>query len=179
MCESAWGTQGCGQHSTPVWSRTMPRRRICVVPARLCAAAAGGLCGVPRRHAFQAVLPSPRKCARGPVEHRHRALEDAPNIEMAKESFRQSLRSPSGPAQGLRCLSRRLRCSSRIYEQALTLRKQLLELGEPTSDWCFTTWRCCRKRGAGAPPDAVRYYRQALAISLAFPRPCFNPGPSP
>jgi tetratricopeptide (TPR) repeat protein len=94
------------------------------------------------------------------------------NIEMAREAFRQSLGSSAKPA-ALRYLAA-IALAQQDYEQALALHHQLLELDAQDSGLLYNIALLLQKRGRAA--DAVRYYRQALALRADFPQALLNLG---
>jgi tetratricopeptide (TPR) repeat protein len=94
------------------------------------------------------------------------------NIEMAKEAFRKSLGSAS-KAHALRCLAA-IALRQQDYEQALALHRQLVEFDETDSNLLYNMALLSQKRGRAA--DAVRYYRQALAVRADFPQALLNLG---
>jgi tetratricopeptide (TPR) repeat protein len=122
--------------------------------------------------AFQACLAFPKKCPEAllNVGIAHWKMR---HIEMAKETFRQSLGPAARSAEALRCLAS-IALQQQDYEQALTLHKQLLDLEEPTSDLLYNLALLWQKRGRAA--EAVRCYRQALALRPGFPQALLNLG---
>jgi tetratricopeptide (TPR) repeat protein len=122
--------------------------------------------------AFQACLALPKKCPEA-LLNIGIAQWNTRNLEMAKETFRQSLTSASTFAPALRCLAA-IALLQQDYDQALALHKQLLELDEPTSDLLYNVALLFQKRGRAA--EAVRYYRQALALRADFSQALLNLG---
>ena len=121
---------------------------------------------------LQACLALPKKCPEA-LLNIGIAYWKMRNIEMAKETFRQAIGAGGRSIEGLRCLAA-IALQQQDYEQALTLHKQLLELDEPTSDLLYNLALVFQKRGRAA--DAVRYYRQALAVRADFPQALLNLG---
>jgi tetratricopeptide (TPR) repeat protein len=95
------------------------------------------------------------------------------NLELAKEAFRDCQGSGPRSAEALGCLAA-IALEQQDYEQALTLHKQLLELGEATADVLYNLALLFQRRGRAA--DAVRCYRQALAMRPGFPQALLNLG---
>ncbi len=97
----------------------------------------------------------------------------AGNREEAESIFRQilTLVPKSGPA--LQCLAA-LAIERQDFKQALTLYRQLIELGEPTAELLYNAGLVLQKLGRAA--DAVKYYRQALAERPDFPQALVNLG---
>jgi tetratricopeptide (TPR) repeat protein len=73
----------------------------------------------------------------------------------------------------LRCLAS-IAIEQQDYDQALTLYKQLVDLGQPSSDLLYNQALLLQKRGRAA--EAVRCYRQALALRPGFPQALLNLG---
>src|ERR1019366_8410628 len=79
----------------------------------------------------------------------------------------------SGSPEALRCLAS-IALEQQDYEQALTLHKQLVDLGEPSSDLLYNLALLLHKRGRAG--EAVRRYRQALELRPGFPQALLNLG---
>ena len=95
------------------------------------------------------------------------------NLDLAQETLRQVSTATPTPVEGLRCLLA-VALEHKDFEQASALHAQLAELGEPSCELLYNTGLLLQKQGC--VPDAVVYYRQALAHRPDFPQALLNLG---
>ena len=122
-------------------------------------------------NAFETCLALPKKCPEallniGVVHWKMR------NLEIAKAAFRQCLGSASKP-RALRLLAS-IALLQQDYETALALHFQLLELEEKDCDVLYNLALLLQKRGRTA--EAVRFYREVLALRPDFQEAALNLG---
>jgi tetratricopeptide (TPR) repeat protein len=91
----------------------------------------------------------------------------------AEAAFRQILALVPKSASALQSLAS-LAIERQDFKQALSLQKQLLELGEPAPELLYNTGLVLQK--LGRPADAVKYYQQAIAERPEFPQALLNLG---
>jgi tetratricopeptide (TPR) repeat protein len=94
------------------------------------------------------------------------------NVELARDAFRRSVGS-AAKTQALRYLAA-LALAQQDYEEALDLHRQLLEFDEADAGLLYNIALLLQKRGRAA--EAVRYYRQALALRAGYPEALLNLG---
>jgi tetratricopeptide (TPR) repeat protein len=121
---------------------------------------------------FQACLALPKGCPEALVNVgiAHWKMH---KLDPAKDALRQAAACPATVCGALRLLAA-IALEEQDYDQALKLHKQLLEVGGPTSELLYNLALLAQKRGGAA--DAVRYYRQALALRPDFPQALLNLG---